>query len=86
MNGDPSDQAPEEQGVQDFSERFAKVNGVCLRYLIGGTGSPVVLLPGYAEAKLMASDVRGQVVPGVGHWLMEEAPRTVIRAIADFVR
>src|SRR5262245_29793943 len=32
-----------------FSERFAKVNGVRLRYLIGGRGSAVVLLHGYAE-------------------------------------
>ena len=26
------------------------------------------------QAKLVASDVRGQVVAGAGHWLMEEAP------------
>ncbi len=32
-----------------FTERFAKVNGVRLRYLLGGQGSPVVLLHGYAE-------------------------------------
>jgi pimeloyl-ACP methyl ester carboxylesterase len=32
-----------------FTERFAKVNGVRLRYVIGGQGSPVVLLHGYAE-------------------------------------
>ena len=32
-----------------FAERFAEVNGVRLHYLIGGTGSPVVLLHGYAE-------------------------------------
>jgi len=38
------------------------------------------------QAKLVASDVRGQVVPGVGHWLMEEAPRTVIPAITEVVR
>src|SRR5258706_7385348 len=31
-----------------FAERFAEVNGVRLRYLIGGKGSPVVLLHGYA--------------------------------------
>jgi pimeloyl-ACP methyl ester carboxylesterase len=37
------------------------------------------------QAKLVASDVRGQVVPAVGHWLMEEAPATVIPAIDDFV-
>jgi pimeloyl-ACP methyl ester carboxylesterase len=32
-----------------FTERFTKVNGVRLRYLIGGQGSAVVLLHGYAE-------------------------------------
>jgi len=32
-----------------FSERFADVNGTRLRYLIGGKGSPVVLLHGYAQ-------------------------------------
>jgi pimeloyl-ACP methyl ester carboxylesterase len=32
-----------------FTERFARVNGVRLRYLVGGQGSPVVLLHGYAE-------------------------------------
>lgn len=32
-----------------FTERFAEVNGVRLHYFIGGQGSPVVLLHGYAE-------------------------------------
>jgi pimeloyl-ACP methyl ester carboxylesterase len=32
-----------------FSERSAEVNGVRLRYSIGGKGSPVVLLHGYAQ-------------------------------------
>jgi alpha-beta hydrolase superfamily lysophospholipase len=32
-----------------FTERFAKVNGVRPRYPVGGQGSPVVLLHGYAE-------------------------------------
>jgi pimeloyl-ACP methyl ester carboxylesterase len=29
------------------------------------------------QAKLVVSDVRGQVVAGAGHWLMEETPGTV---------
>lgn len=37
----------------DFTERFAKVNGVRLRYLVGGQGSPVILLHGYAETSHM---------------------------------
>jgi pimeloyl-ACP methyl ester carboxylesterase len=32
-----------------FSERFADVNGTRIRYLMGGKGSPVVLLHGYAQ-------------------------------------
>ena len=32
-----------------FAERFAQVNGVRLRYLVGGTGSPVILLHGYPQ-------------------------------------
>jgi pimeloyl-ACP methyl ester carboxylesterase len=37
------------------------------------------------QAELVASDVRGQLVAGAGHWLMEEAPKTVIPAITDFL-
>jgi len=33
----------------NFSEHFAEVNGTRIHYLIGGKGSPVVLLHGYAE-------------------------------------
>src|ERR1044071_3255042 len=36
-----------------FTEHFAEVNGVKLHYLIGGKGSPVVLLHGYAETSHM---------------------------------
>src|SRR5438552_1149604 len=36
-----------------FSEHFAEVNGVRLHYFIGGKGSPVVLLHGYAETSHM---------------------------------
>jgi len=84
--------------VQDgFTERFAEVNGARLRYLLGGKGTPVVLLHDYAEGekaggaflieqvKLVASVVKGEVVQGSGHWLMEEAPQTVIPAIIDFI-
>src|SRR5260221_13182541 len=36
-----------------FTERFAEVNGVRMHCFIGGTGSPVVLLHGYAETSRM---------------------------------
>src|SRR2546428_7141522 len=44
-------------GLARFTERFAKVNGVRLRYLIGGQGSAVVLLHGYAETGDMWSPI-----------------------------
>ena len=37
------------------------------------------------QAKLVASNVQGQVVKGSGHWLMEEAPQTVIPALTAFL-
>jgi len=36
-----------------FAERFADINGVRLHYLIGGKGSPVVLLHGYTQTSHM---------------------------------
>ncbi len=36
-----------------FTEHFTDVNGVHLHYFIGGKGSPVVLLHGYAESSHM---------------------------------
>jgi pimeloyl-ACP methyl ester carboxylesterase len=56
-------------------------------------GMPVLVLSGekaggtflIEQAKLVASDVRGQVITGAGHWLMEEAPDVVMPAIEEFV-
>jgi pimeloyl-ACP methyl ester carboxylesterase len=32
-----------------------------------------------------ATDVRGAVVPGAGHWLMEESPDTTVKLVDDFL-
>ena len=37
------------------------------------------------QARLVAKDVTGVVVPGAGHWLMEEAPEQVIPRLAAFL-
>jgi pimeloyl-ACP methyl ester carboxylesterase len=37
------------------------------------------------QVRLVADDVKSQVVPGVGHWLMEEAPSTTMPAIQHFL-
>ncbi len=36
-------------GPAGFAEQIADVNGTRIHYFIGGKGSPVVLLHGYAE-------------------------------------
>ena len=44
---------------------------------------------GASQAVVMrnvASDVREAVVPGAGHWLMEESPTYTIRLIQDFLK
>ena len=37
------------------------------------------------QVKLVASDVKGEVIAGSGHWLMEEAPQAVIPALVEFL-
>jgi pimeloyl-ACP methyl ester carboxylesterase len=37
------------------------------------------------QVRLVAPDVEGRVIAGAGHWLMEEAPETVIPALLDFI-
>ena len=49
--------------LSGFTDRFAKVNGVRLRYLIGGKGSPVVLLHGYAETGHMWRPIMPLLAP-----------------------
>jgi pimeloyl-ACP methyl ester carboxylesterase len=35
--------------------------------------------------KLVADDVQGLVIPGVGHWLAEEAPEEMLAALTAFL-
>jgi len=37
------------------------------------------------QAPLIATDVQSAVVPGAGHWLMEEAPGYVIPKLVEFL-
>lgn len=40
---------PIDAKVDGFADKYAQVNGVTLHYKVGGQGSPVVLLHGYAQ-------------------------------------
>jgi pimeloyl-ACP methyl ester carboxylesterase len=71
-----------EQDAKDF-EQLAKIKlAMPVLVLTGEKASGTFLID---QAKLVASDVRGQVIPGSGHWLMEEAPEKVIPALIDFL-
>jgi pimeloyl-ACP methyl ester carboxylesterase len=71
-----------EQDAKDF-EQFSKTKlTMPVLVLTGEKASGAFLIE---QAKLVCSDVRGQIVPGAGHWLMEEAPDTVIPALVDFL-
>ncbi len=59
----------------------------------GKLSIPVLALGGDASSgfmsegvlKLVADDVKGTVIPGSGHWLMEENPEATIKAVQDFL-
>jgi pimeloyl-ACP methyl ester carboxylesterase len=71
-----------EQDAKDF-ELFSKIKlSMPVLVLTGEKASGPFLIE---QARLVATDVRGQVVPGSGHWLMEEAPQAVIPAIVEFL-
>jgi pimeloyl-ACP methyl ester carboxylesterase len=71
-----------ERDARDFAELARQPLRMPVLVLTGEKASGAVLIE---QAKLVAADVRGEVIPGVGHWLMEEARDQVIRTIADFV-
>jgi pimeloyl-ACP methyl ester carboxylesterase len=71
-----------EQDAQDFARLSATRLPMPVLVLTGEKASGNFLIE---QARLVAADVRGVVVPGSGHWLMEETPQTVIPAIVDFI-
>jgi pimeloyl-ACP methyl ester carboxylesterase/nicotinamidase-related amidase len=71
-----------ERDAQDFAQMGATPLKMPVLVLTGEKASGNFLIE---QAKLVATDVRGQVIMGSGHWLMEEAPQTVIPAIVDFM-
>ena len=71
-----------ERDAEDFARMGSQRLPMTMLVLSGEKAGGTFLIE---QAKLVASDVRGQVVTGAGHWLMEEAPAVVIPAISDFV-
>jgi pimeloyl-ACP methyl ester carboxylesterase len=71
-----------EQDAADFGGFSATKLSMPMLVLTGEKASGSFLID---QARLVDTDVRGIVVAGSGHWLMEEAPGQVIPAIVAFV-
>jgi pimeloyl-ACP methyl ester carboxylesterase len=71
-----------ELDAKDFAALSATRLGMPFLVLTGEKASGTFLID---QVKLVATNVTGTVVKGAGHWLMEEAPKTVIPMIVEFV-
>jgi len=71
-----------ERDAEDFAKLGRTPLSMPMLVLSGEKAGGTFLIE---QAKLVASNVRGQIVAGAGHWLIEEAPNVVIPAIRDFV-
>jgi pimeloyl-ACP methyl ester carboxylesterase len=56
-----ADAAPAEVKSAGFADKMAQVNGVKIHYKVGGKGTPVVLLHGYAQTGHMWTPVMGEL-------------------------
>ena len=71
-----------DEDAREFHDYAAKPLTMPMLVLTGEKGSGDGLIK---QAQLIDTDVQGAVVPGAGHWLMEEAPGFVIPKIVEFL-
>ncbi len=71
-----------ERDAQDF-EQLGKTKLTMPMLVLSGEKAGGKFL--IEQAKLVATDVRGEIVAGSGHWLIDEAPQKVIPLIIEFV-
>lgn len=71
-----------EQDAKDFAAFSATKLNMPFLVLTGEKASGNFLIE---QARLVATHVRGVVIKGSGHWLMEEAPQQVMPAIVAFI-
>jgi len=71
-----------ERDAKDFAELSAKPLPMPVLVLTCEKASGNFLIE---QARLVATNVQGQIIPGSGHWLMEEAPQIVIPTLTAFL-
>jgi pimeloyl-ACP methyl ester carboxylesterase len=72
-----------EKDAADFAGFAKQPLSIPMLVLTGEKASGPVLI---AQARLVDTNVEGIIVPGAGHWLMEEAPQAVIPKLVDFLK
>jgi pimeloyl-ACP methyl ester carboxylesterase len=71
-----------EQDAADFQRMAQNKLTMPVRVISGEKSGGTFLID---QVKLVASDVQGTVIPGSGHWLLEEAPEKVIPVLTEYV-
>jgi pimeloyl-ACP methyl ester carboxylesterase len=71
-----------EQDGREFHEYAAKPLTMPMLVITGEKGIGDLLVK---QAQLIGTDVQSAIVPGAGHWLMEEAPGFVIPKLVEFL-
>jgi len=71
-----------EQDAADFAGFGETKLTMPMLVLTGEKASGAFLIE---QAELVDTNVEGVIVPGVGHWLMDEAPDQVIPALVEFI-
>jgi len=71
-----------EQDASDFAVLAETRLAMPVLVLTGEKASGTFLID---QARLVATNVRGVVVKGAGHWLMEEAPQQVLPELVAFI-
>jgi pimeloyl-ACP methyl ester carboxylesterase len=71
-----------ERDAQDFAALAKTPLKMPVLVLTGEKASGPFLIE---QGRLVASDVKGVIVPGSGHWLIDEAPAKVIPELAAFL-
>lgn len=71
-----------EQDARDFAEFSKTPLPMPMLVLTGEKASGEFLI---AQARLVASNVRGVIIKGSGHWLIDEAPEQTIPALMQFI-
>jgi pimeloyl-ACP methyl ester carboxylesterase len=71
-----------ERDAADFQQLAHNKLRMPVRVISGEKSGGTFLID---QVRLVAEDVQGSVIPGAGHWLLEEAPEKVIPVLTGYV-